>query len=173
MNSTQDIIRGYSAGMKYRELEIEDLVEVDAILIEKLSAEYGVNIDEFETNKKELFDYLSKFNHIVEYQMLMRKNECRGLASIIGILLSALLSLIICHFSLYIGLTVFVPLSLLFTVLIAEYLKKWNKKRNEKKYLKIYVGERNRNVENYINEVMFQAYVRNRNPRIEYKYSRI
>ena len=159
--------------MKYRELEIEDLVEVDAILIEKLSAEYGVNIDEFETNKKELFDYLSKFNHIVEYQMMMRNNEGIGIASILGILLSALLSLLVCHFTLYIGLLAFLPLFMLFTVLIARCLDIWNKKRNEKKYLKIYVGERNRNVENYINEVMFQAYIRNRNPKIEYKYSRI
>ena len=159
--------------MKYRELEIEDLVEVDTILIEKLSAEYGVNIDEFKTNKKEFDDYIGKYRHVVEYKSLMRRMERNELAGLIGILLSALLSLLICRFSLYIGLIAFVPLSILFTVLIDGCLKAWNKKRLEKIFLKTYVGERNRNVENFINEVMFQAYVRNRNPKIEYKYSRL
>ena len=172
MSSTNDIIRFYSSGMKFRGLEVKDFVEVEAYKIEELAEEYGVNINEFKTDRKEFLNYVSKFGHIVEYKELMRKSERNEIAGLFGILLSALISLLIFQYSIYIACFIFTPLALLFTVLISGLLKIWNTKRLEKKFVKIYVGERNRNVENFINEVMFQAYVMNRNPKVEYKYSR-
>lgn len=179
--STTQKILSYQWGMKYKPLQLEELYCVDSYQIQQLASEYGVEYSVFHISEKEFHEYTSKLlraHHNYYREVEERKKDPLELCSA-PYALFFFATILLIHFTdpftdniLLNGLIIFLPFitPIPFAALTFPITSKMNK-RIDRKFAEKYIGNRNRNVENFINEVMFQAYIRNRNIKVEYGYS--
>lgn len=165
-------VQWYSRGVRYKRLSYEEIMYASIIDIIKYGKEYNVKFESFNTTEDEVRNYKLPINVLEEYSSLMKKfKEDLSRTIVFDFFVSLIISWFIMaseKFFSYLVLLFFVPY---FT---HKYLypkfKKEYESYYEKKFFKKYGIERNYNVENYVDEVMFQLYVRNRNVRETYGY---
>ena len=177
MDSIQEIIDLYSKGFHYRRLTFDDFLRgIYSYKILEMAVEYKVNPHDYDTSEKEIKDFCNQFGGDITDSYLYyinaqkdNKETNRGclFCPIVTIILTVFFSLITPYFVITFPLIAFV---------VWKYIFPPFNERCERRKIEQFMNENNivsnRNVERFINEVMFQAYVRHRNPVEESKSSK-
>lgn len=175
---TLDIIFKYRKGRKFKNLTLYELFNMSPYKIMELASEYDVKYKDFMITEEQFKEYANKFSYKqYDYERVLKKREHTDFLFFVYVVFFISLCVFYrkivpeCDF----WLLNWLPLILVFILpvlpaLLAGLVCSWRDKKREEKFVKDNIGKRDRNVENFINEVMFQAYVRNRNPQIEYGY---
>ena len=174
MSDIDKIIYDYSRGFHYRRLTFEDFISISSHKILKMASEYGVIPQDYDTSEDDIRSFCGQFTCQVtddywSYVNYHKDNQeiNRGFVfcTLVTIAITIAAALITPRLVLGLPLIGFFVWKYLFP----PYNKRCNKRTLEKFIEKNHL-EMNRNVERFINEVMFQAYIRNRNAVEESKY---
>ena len=175
---TLDIIFKYQKGRKFKNLTLYELFNMDPNYIRKLASEYDVKYEDFMITEEQFKEYANKFSYKkYDYERVLKKREHTDFLIFVYVVFFISLCVfyrkIVPEFDFWI--LNYLPYILLFVIpivptLLIGLICSWRDKKREEKFIEDNIGRRNKHVENFINEVMFQAYVRNRNPQIEYGY---
>lgn len=169
-----DTIKEYKEGYPYEKLTLDELLTiVDYVTIRELADKYGVKYATFETDENEVRNYLyslptSEYAQVAEN---IRNDEFRMLffCFIIGITIALPLLLYSPYFSTALLLAIF---WIVYKFIYPKF-RTWYNNEERENFLKKHGVKRNFKVERFIDEVMFQAYIKNRNPEIESKVTYI
>ena len=157
-------------------MTLDDLMEIANYEIIEMALKYEVKFSDYEITEKEFYDYCEQLNsYEPQYWELKRKiadDSTRLLLfyivvpSIIFIVIDSWLPRNIHPFAF---LILFIPSLVAMHRYLYPLFDEWYCKKRKERFLEKNNVKRNFNVERFINEVMFQAYMRNRNPIIESK----
>lgn len=164
--TTDDLIRGYRRGISYRKLSFNELVEVSPGRIEELASEYGIKKSNYGITDEEFHSYCRKISLCqIDYWILKREkidddsNRCVLFVLLVTIAISVFVFMISVYFA------------AIFIIIIGWLVYKFLYPPFNESYCNNLINDflterkitRNYKVEEYINEVMFQAYARNKN----------
>lgn len=163
----------YSRGVHYSPLTYEEVLHVSKREIIKYGKEYDVKFEDFNTTEDEVRHFYDlSIETLEDYGILIKKLEEDFVRMMtFDFLVSFSISMyIMCtehHYSFWVLLILspYFTHKFLFPKFNREYVRFFEERFHEKHGM-----TRNINVENYINEVMFQIYIRNRNVKREYRY---
>lgn len=170
------IIDGYKEGRQFRPLQFGDLMYIYCYDLEGVAQKYGVNPKDYGLTYERIHEYLYKHSECeIEYENSIMIDGIRHDTIRSFLFCSALsipISLFIC-FLLYIlveryTLLLIFPLFILFFHLSYKYLYphfyKWFYNKQEVKFLKKKGISYDKEIYEFINEILFQAFVKNRDP---------
>ena len=158
----------YSQGLKFRKIELIDIMNFTPSRLLYFAEEFNIKPEDYKTSKEEVKDYINVlFFNRKKYEsfFMIKRNETETdrwlLFSLIIGIISGLIALIFHSF--YYAKNIFVLAAIISAILFFK-IDKMYYKYMESKFFKEIVPERNYNIEKFINEVMFQVYLKNRNP---------
>lgn len=182
MKEIRHFIDDFKSGLRFRKITLGDLYGLSHNTNEiiKMGNLYNVKPEKFGTSEERVRNYLNVFWRSEDYYELKRKVTNDG--EIVGLsifVIPAILFTIILCFS-YVCLRDDFQQLMIFILTIASvflikqkifpYLISVRKKRLIEKHMKEHNLVRQDEEENYINEVLFQLYVHNRDAVLETKY---
>ena len=166
MNTTDDLIQNYRRGISYKKLTINELVEVSPDRIDELASEYGIKKSNYGITDEEFYSYCIELSHCqMDYWTLKREkiDDDSGRCILFVLLVTIVISLFVFMISVYFAAIFVIVIGwLVYKFLYPPFNESYcnnliNDFLNEKKIT------RNSKIEDYINEVMFQAFARNKN----------
>lgn len=162
-----DIIHSYKIGVPFEKLRIEDII-CNLYEFPRYASEYGVKCEDFDTTEEEVNNYIFELDEVKYDYFEKRKYLYEDLWFILFTLI------IIGTFGvqlLFINNEYGFIISILSIAISYKFLFPLFKDCCKKLIIDRFFSKkgiiRNKNVEDYFNEVMFQAYIRNRNPKLE------
>lgn len=166
MRNTAEIINNYRRGFPYKELTMGELVEVTPDLIDELALQYDIKKSNYGITDEEFRSYCLELSFSRDEYWLLESQKIyndSGRCFMFVLLTTIFISLIVLMVSVYflvlliiiIGWLVYKFLYPIFNESYCDY--------QINKFLAKKGITRNEKVEEYINEVMFQAYARNKN----------
>ena len=166
MNTTNEIIEWYRSGAAYKKLSINELVEVSPDRIDDLASEYGINKSDYGITQEEFNSYCYELRRCQnDYWTFHREkidnNTDRWILFVLSV--TVLLSIIVFLISVYFALIVVIIIGWLVHKYLFPQFEEWYCNNLIEKFLTKHGIRRNYKVEEYINEVMFQAYARTKN----------
>lgn len=165
-----DFIHSYKRGAPFEKIRIEYII-FNLYEFPMYASEYGVKCEDFDTTEEEVYNYISELDEVKYDYYVRRKYLYEDLWFILFTLIiigtfGVQLLFINNDYGFIISiLSIALSYKFLFP-LFNDYCKKLIIDRFFSKKGII----RNKNVEDYFNEVLFQAYIRNRNPKLERNY---
>lgn len=183
--SLYTIIGDYKKGRQFRPFQFGDLMYLYASELIDLSKEYGVNPEDFGLTYHKIYEYLNKYSGLeveADFDKLLYDRDNDDLryilfCSALSIPITLLICFVLYHFiegdDNYIHFLAFTLfwgwyLSIFFFYLSYKYLYpffcEWYSKKQLQKFYDNHGITYDKDIYNFINEVMFQAFVKNRKP---------
>lgn len=164
-------ISWYKRGVSFEKIRTEDLVYPSYKLFD-MASDYNVKYEDFDTSKEEVSEYINKLENIkYDFFDLMKNMENNYITRfcLFHLLVGGALCLQFCYVTNYFGgIMLILSLTISFTILFPQF-NIWCKGIITDHFFSKKGIVRNKNVEDFCNEVMFQAYIRERNPKLERK----
>ena len=166
MYSTSEIIDNYRRGISYKRLTINELVEVSPDKIDELASEYEINKSDYGITNEAFNSYCFELHNCAsDYwnlkQEKIENNTDRWILFVVFV--TIIISVIVFIISGFFAVICIIIIGWLVHKYLYPKFEEWYRNNLIEKFLKEHKIQRNYKVENYINEVMFQAYARNKN----------
>lgn len=166
MYTTNEIIEWYRKGVAYKKLSINELVEVSTDRIDELALEYNIKKSDYGITQEEFNSYCYElhtcmFKYWELKQEKIDNNTDRWALFVITV--TVLISVVVFMLSVYFGIICIIIIGWLVHKYLYPQFEEWYCNNLIDKFLTKHGIRRNYKVEEYINEVMFQAYARNKN----------
>jgi len=174
MSNINNIIYNYSRGFHYQRLKFDDFICIYGHEILKLADEYGVKPENYDTSEADIRNFCGQFKGQVaddywSYVNDHKDNQETTRGFIFCTLATIAITIVAALITPYLVITFPLIGFVVWKYLFPPY-NEWCNKKNLEKFIEKHHLEMDGNAERFINEVMFQAYLRNRNAVEESKY---
>lgn len=169
MRTTDEIINDYRRGMSYRKLTLDELVEVSTDRINELAAEYGIKKSSYGVSDEDILSYcLALSNCRMDYWSFKKEkiDDNYGRWFLFVLTVTIIISLFVFTISIYFAGIFVIIIGWLVHKFLYPSFEEWYRNRLIEEFLIKHNINRDFKVENYINEVMFQTYARNKSQMI-------